>query len=368
MKLLSLLGLLFCLAPLGLAQKKSALTGLEPGQIAPPIGELEWLFLGDPQVKRETRLSDLRGSVVLIADYGYYCDSCVRIGVPLANALRASNDPKDLHVIHLTAGIGEDTSELIKKEGEKLGIAGPVGITDVEGQGSPYLDMNANGNLTYAYVIGRHGGIVWKGDPSRKREECLAAVSAALNAVPCQPLPSDPSAFGPLVAPALRSYVMGEFEKSRIEAEALIKKLTNKQGAEFERARSDAAALLALIATTRQELMDELERSGGIHDAERFQRTKMQVLRVYPKGPEANRVGELDMVVSIQSGQGLNCRRWGIWYDLEAARPPTFPAERDPAGAKYARELGKYVKQPDVPGLERANAWLAIFEKVQARK
>jgi len=53
---------------------------------------------------------------------------------------------------------------------------------------------------------------------------------------------------------------------------------------------------------------------------------------------------------------------------LEDARPATFPAEKDGANAKYARELAKYAKQPDVPGLDKAKLWLDVWEKVQARK
>jgi len=255
----------------------------------------------------------------------------------------------------------------MKKEGEKLGLAGPVGIADVEGVTSPYLDMGANGNLTFAFVIGRHGGIVWKGDPSRKREEYVAAVASALHAVPCEPLPAADT-FGPQIAPALREYVLGNFVKAEADAQALLKKLGKKAGEEHDRARTDANALLALVEATRRLLMDELERSGGERHAERFQRAVSHVRRAFPKGPEADRVSSLEMYVTIQNDGGPACRKWAEWYALEAARHATFPAERDPACTKYARELGKYVKQPDVPGLEKAKRWLELFELAPAKK
>ena len=74
------------------------------------------------------------------------------------------------------------------------------------------------------------------------------------------------------------------------------------------------------------------------------------------------------MYVTIQNDQGPNCRKWATWYALEAARPATFPGERDATTTKYARELAKYAKQEDVPGLERAKQWLEAFEKVAQRK
>jgi len=356
-------------APLAGAQKKTKTDpGLpEVGRIAPPIGELGWMQLGEGGARGETNLMQLRGKVVIVADYGYYCDSCVRVGVPTLNAMRASNDSKDLALIHLTAAVGEDTNESILAEGKKLGLVGPLAVTDVEGQGTPYLDMGRNGNLTFATVIGRHGGIVWRGDPSRKREDYVAAVGAALHAVPCAPLPAH-DALGEAIAPALNDYVLGDFQKAEAAAQALLNKLAKKAGAEADKGKADAQALLDLIEATRRPLMDELERSGGEKHAERFQRVLLDVRRAFPKGAENNRAGELEMVVTIQNDQGPNCRKWGEWYALAAARPATFPAEKDAAGSKYARELSKYVKQADVPGLERAQSWLEQFSKTVERK
>ena len=357
------------LAPHAPAQKKAKVqAGLpEVGRIAPPIGELGWMQLDEGGPRGETNLMQLRGKVVIVADYGYYCDSCVRVGVPTLNAMRASNDPKDLALIHLTAAVGDDTNESILAEGRKLGLVGPLAVTDVEGAGTPYLDMGRNGNLTFATVIGRHGGIVWRGDPSRKREDYVAAVSAALHAVPCAPLPAH-DALGEAIAPALSDYILGDFQKAEATAQAQLKKLGNKSGAEADKAKADAQALIDLVEATRRPLMDELERSGGVQHAERFQRVLIDVRRAFPKGAENNRAGELEMVVTIQNDQGPNCRKWGEWYALAAARPATFPAEKDAAGTKYARELGKYVKQADVPGLEQAQGWLERFAKAVERK
>lgn len=362
--------LLVVLAPLALAQKKSKPVSNVPevGAIAPPIGTVQWLDLGSPASKTSTDLASLRGSVVIVADYGYYCDSCVRVGVPTLNALRAANADEGLRVIQLTAGIGDDTSETIRGEGEKLGVVGPVGVTDVEGQGSPYLDMGANGNLTFAYVIGRHGGITWKGDPSRKHDEYVAAVASALHAVPCEPLPASHDAFGPELAPALREYVLGDVAKAGADALALQKKLATKTGVDAERVRGEIATLLALVDATRKALMDALEKSAGDKNAERFQKALENVRRTWSKGPESDRAGSLEMFMTIQSDQGPSCRRWQEWYALEAARPATFPAEKDPAGTKYARELAKYLKLADVPGLERAKAWLDAFEKLPEKR
>jgi len=351
--------------PLAAAQSKAAARAPEVGQLAPPVGEMQWIDLGGAGASAPS-LAALRGKVVVIADYGYYCDSCIRHGVPLLNALRASNSRDELEFVLLTAGIGEDTPALIRSEGEKLGLVGTVGLADVEGQTSPYLDMEANGNLTYAFVVGRHGGIVWKGDPSRKREEYVQAVTNALSAVPCAPLPETPLC-AELAGPQ-RDYVLGDFLKAEAGAQALLKKLGTKAGAENDARRADAEKLLALVERTRKELLDELEKSGGERDAERFQRALLHVRRAFPKGPPADRASSLEMYVTIQNDGGPACKRWAEWYALAAARPATFPAEKDAAGQKYARELARYAKQADVPGLETVRGWLEAFAQAKERK
>lgn len=373
--LLPLAGALLLGLPLEAADKPAIdLRRPEVGRIAPPIerggpgGPLGWLVLGKDEPRPETDLAKLRGKVVVVADYGYYCDSCTRVGVPTLNALREANDRSELVTLMLTAAIGDDTAELIRSKGESLGLRGGVAMTDVEGEGSAYLDMNANGNLTYAYVIGRHGGIVWKGDPSRARDAYLEAVRGALHALPLAALPADPEAFSAPLLPALSEYVRGELQKCEATLAALTKKLGAKTTPDAEATRADVAELAALVEASRKKLMDELEITGGGRDVERFPRVLAQVRRAFPKGPQADRASQLEMFVTIQNDDGPACRRWSEWYALEEARPPTFPAEKSGPNGKYARELEKYLATPELPGQARAKAWLEAYRKVADAK
>ena len=100
--------LLACLFPLAAGQSKSVARVPEVGQLAPPLGEMSWIGVGGAAASPPV-LAALRGKVVVVASYGYYCDSCVRHGVPLLNALRASNGRDELEFVLLTASIGEDT-------------------------------------------------------------------------------------------------------------------------------------------------------------------------------------------------------------------------------------------------------------------
>jgi hypothetical protein len=46
---------------------------------------------------------------------------------------------------------------------------------------------------------------------------------------------------------------------------------------------------------------------------------------------------------------------------LEAARPPTFPVDKDKLTSKYAKDLAKYLKGGDVPGSLQVKKWLDAF-------
>jgi hypothetical protein len=274
-------------------------------------------------------------------------------------------NPGNLRVVALTLGIGDDTPEKIRDEAKKLGITHSVGQGDAEGTTSPYLNMSAQPGLTYAYVITRTGGLLWKGDPSRDRDAYLGAVSRALNAVPAEPLPAS---LAPELAPAVQLYVSGEYMACEASLQAITKKLGSKSTPALDRARADAAVLAALIATTRKNLMDELERDAGDQKPEQYQRARENVLRAFPKGECANRAGELDMFMCIQQPHGPECKRWSEWFALEAARPPTFPVDKDKLTSKYAKDLAKYLKGGDLPGVAQVRKWLDAFALVAEKK
>ena len=44
------------------------------GEIAPPIGNVRWLQLGDEDQGSAPEIERLRGRVVIVHTYGHYCD------------------------------------------------------------------------------------------------------------------------------------------------------------------------------------------------------------------------------------------------------------------------------------------------------
>ena len=66
---LSLLPLFPCAAS---AQESDPLPPPEVGQIAPPLGSVQWRHLPDGKVPK---LAELRGQVVVVHTWVWYCDS-----------------------------------------------------------------------------------------------------------------------------------------------------------------------------------------------------------------------------------------------------------------------------------------------------
>lgn len=334
------------------------------GEVAPPLGGLGWLQLDAQWESKAPDLMALRGKVVVITSYGHYCDSCVKTGVPIANALRVAN-PGELCVIAFTGSWGEMSQEEIVTEARKLGVEHAIGWASYFAEDTPYLDMLSQPSLTHAYVISRAGGILWKGDASSKREEYLAAVREALDAPQLAPLPAE---LAPELGEAVLAYSRGDLTRATERTRAIEKKVGARAGAAAQRVRDDAAALLACVETSRSQMMDALERAGGAADAPAYQRLAPQVRRAFAKGREATRCDELDMYIAVHTEKGPACRAWAQWYELEAKRPPTFPALDDKPAQKFARELEKYAKVTDAPGVEQAKRWLASFDALPKRK
>jgi len=330
----------------------------EVGDVAPPLAGIGWLQLDSEWGGNGPDLLTLRGKVVIVTSFGYYCDSCVRVGVPLANALRDAN-PGELCVISFTGPWGEDSHEQIVDEARKLGIRNAIGWSGYFGEETPYLNLNSQPGLTNAYVISRTGVVVWKGDPSTDREGYLEAAGRALRAPKLAPIDA---ALAPELDAATRAYGMGEPAAVPSAVQAALQKVGGKSTPAAQRVRDDGAKLLGLLDASREKLMEELERSGGAADGEVFQRVMPFVRRAFPKSDASKRCDDLEMFIAVHTDKGPENRAWAQWYELDSRRPPTFPVLKDKAGLKYAKELAKRLKQGGCPAQKRAEEWLQRFE------
>ena len=325
----------------------------EVGQIAPALGEVYWYDLGS--AAKAPVLADMRGEVVLVHTWGYYCDSCVREGVPLLVDVLASNE--GLRALSITSLIEDgNPDDHFISVGREMGLRHALGVADVDGAMTPYLDLGRNKSLTWCFVIDRSGALRWAGDPSGDEEEFLEAVSQALDAAAPQ-LPSAPS---PAFTKAVGFHLAGEH--ARVAKE--LDKVLSRYGKEKDDAPiADAAReWLQRIDEHREQLGASLDAAFEAQDASAFARAAAAIERGFPRSEIAERLeGHLEAMDEAFEEAVEACVEWG---ELARERPASFPARADKAGKGYARKLQKYLKRADdrTPGADRARAWLERFE------
>jgi len=284
----------------------------------------------------------------------------VRVGVPLVKRIHAANPGPELRVIALTCMIGSDTEETPLQKAQELGIEYPVALSAMFGEWTPYLNLNKMPGLTYAYVIGRSGGVVWRGDTSRDTEEFIEAVRTALAAPPARALFASADE---ALAEAVSAYALGDFARARKLTEKVAGKFAKKKGEEAERIRAEAAALVELVDGTLADLAAALDQAWEARDPASFASAANALLEAFPKSDAAGTVRprlaeDPEFAASVES--------WSTWIELRDERPPAFPERREKLEARYAKSLETYLKQNATgPGTEQVRAWLERFSAVE---
>ncbi|MDA1266603.1 MAG: hypothetical protein O2816_16105, partial [Planctomycetota bacterium] len=259
------------------------------GQIAPDLGEVYWYDLGS--TKKAPKLSDLRGDVVLVHTWGYYCDSCVRKGVPLLVDVLASNEGQGLRALSITGLIEDGNPDAHFVEvGRAMGMRHALGVAEVDGSMSPYLDLGRNNSLTWCFVIGRGGAVRWAGDPSTDAAEFLEAVSAAMWAQGLA-LPAAPS---PAFAKAVAFHLEGAHDRAAKELERIQARFAKKDSDPEAASITEAAtSWLQGIEEHRAALEASLEEAFRTQDPESFLFAAEALERGFPKSAAVTRLESL---------------------------------------------------------------------------
>lgn len=320
------------------------------GEVAKPLEQVNWFHAGAEG--RVPSIAELRGHVVLVHTWGYYCPPCVAESVPYVVDLMRAHRAGGLRAYSISVPISDGKpDDHCVEVGRELGIEHPLGVADGYGAMTPYLNMNVNRGLTWCFVIGREGGVRWAGDPSLDDEEFLEAVRAALLEEPLPPLPED---VPELLRPAVRHYVAGDLARARDEADKAAKRGKEPPVPEA------AARLVELVDSHRQQLLERLEAAFASRDAEAFLAARGPLLERFPRTEAAERVAELERQVKRDEAFREQLARWSAWDELRRAAPVLFGVRADRETKRYAKELRRYVERadPDAPGLEQARKLL----------
>ena len=330
----------------------------EVGTVAKPLETVYWYDLGDAPA--EPSLFDMRGEVVLVHTWGYYCGPCMKAGVPNVSDVVRANKERGLRAVSITVAVGDDKpDDHFVKVGREQGLEHPLGVADGFGEMSPYVNLNEAKALTWCFVIGRAGGVRWVGNPSRDEEDFLEAVRLA---VAEEPLPPLPAAVPADYAKGIEQYVAGDLGRARDE---LAKKAGRLEGKDAEAAAIGRSLVEALDAHQR-ELTDALDRALSERDAEAFVVARRTLLARFAKAGAKKAVQSRERSLREDAELTAAIEAWTTWDALRMERPALFPHRADDASKRYAKALRRFLKKADedAPGVGEARALLATYEGV----
>ena len=338
---------LFLSVFLGLAPSLAEGKGPQVGQVAPELGLRGWIRReGAPGVT----LAELRGRVVILHSFAWNCSSCLKVGLPLAVDLLEANEADGLTMLSVTTpAYQEETLGIL----DKFGVRHPVATENPFQNENPYVDASVN-PITYMYVIGRNGDLIWRGDPSTDLEGCLDAVAHALHQESGRALDRD---LHPDLAEAVAPFFAGDYAKARGEAESILKKSTRSKKEDALRVAADARWLVERIDTLGERLVAELEASLQEKSALRYMQLHRD-LEGFRGTPIGERVEALDMASFAKD----EIEEAEAWLEIVDARPALFPVRVDKATKKFDKLLAKYVsKNPAGKYTVQAEEWRGRF-------
>ncbi len=272
----------------------------------------------------------------------------------------------DLVKLHASDGLkavaftAADEEDLFLSKARELGVEYSIGSVNWRGEDSPYLNLNQTPGPTYVFVVGRTGGVLWRGDHGTKTEEFLEAVQAAL----AEPIaPGLPATVPPALADAARLYVERDYAKAGAAAEKVRAKHGKKKGPEAEAVAAEASALAELVAKHLAGITQELERAWSDADAEAIARAHRALLADFPKSGEAKDAAKRLSGAKPEADLHSAIQAWLAWLELAETRPALFPARRGKAEKRFASKLESYLKKnADGPGSETATRWLETWK------
>lgn len=261
------------------------------------------------------------------------------------------NREHGLRAISITAA---DEDEMYLDAAKARGLGHTIASANWFGQDSPYLNLNETAGPTYAFVIGRSGGVVWAGNHAKDQDAFLEALREALAAPAAPALP--PSLDGGL-DDAVRAYVERDFPR----AEKIARKIAARHRKKKDPASQELAAQAERLATLVTRHHDALaapfvDSADDSATAEDIARSYLGLLADFPKA-EATRRAE-KWIAGRDAGRD-EVRAHIAWLELAAQRPPLFTSRFEKPEKRYARKLESYLKKnPAGPGAPTASAWL----------
>lgn len=325
--------------------------GPQRGGQAPEHGLRSWIQTTD----EPRELSQLRGRVVIVHTFAWNCSSCVKVGIPLAVDLLQVNKKRGLSVISVTTPAMRDST---KKVMQDMGMKHAVAVENPFKSTSPYIDVSKNA-ITYMFVIGRNGDVVWRGDPSSHLKECLAAVQHALNQEGGRQLARE---LDEKLSKAVAPYFAGDYGRARSTAKKLASRYGRSRKPKSVAIAADANYLIERIDSVGKMLGERLERAMKDKDLAGLLSAKDELERGFAKDELWKKLAPSVKAMMNDKALAADLERAAAWRELQMDRPPLYPLRRDKSSKRYASRLKKLIaRYPDSSEAERASRLLDPF-------
>lgn len=301
-------------------------------------------------------IAKLHGSVIVVHTF----DS--RDAEMMASGLRLLKEVADAttdRYVKLVALVASDDGESAKHALEHVGLETPLGAIAAERR---YFDPTQHGPRA-AFVIGRGGELMWKGDLLADTKGFCAALKTAVER---HAAPALDHALAPELDAALADYWAGRFVKARDAAKKLAAKAAKTEGDAAKLVAGDGTYLAGKVDEHERDLAQRCKQAAAAQTVETLVELET-VLQLGFDKPLADAASEALKEIASKTIHFTRAKDARDWRDLERDRPLFFPARNDADGKKFARKIEAFLRATpnSTPPTQRAKWLLDQFQQLR---
>jgi hypothetical protein len=301
-------------------------------------------------------IAALRGSVIVVHTFDSRDAEMIASGLRLLKEVVDATADRNVKFVGLVAS---DDGESAKHALEYIGLPTPLGAIGLERR---YFDPLQHGPRA-AFVIGRGGELVWKGDLVADTKGFCAALKTALEH---HAAPALDHALAPELDAVLADYWAGRFAKTRDAAKKFAAKFARTEGDAAKLVAGDATYLVGVIDEHERDLTQRCKQAAAAQSIDALVDLET-VLQLGFSKPTADAATDALDEISKKTLHAGGTKDARDWRELERDRPLFFPARNDADGKKFARKVEAFLRATpnSTPPTQRAKQLLAQFQQLR---
>ena len=300
-------------------------------------------------------IAALHGSVVVVHTFDSRDAEMIASGLRLLKEVVDATADRHVKLVGLVAS---DDGESAKHALEYVGLPTPLGAIGIERR---YFDPLQHGPRA-AFVIGRGGELLWKGDLLADSKGFCAALKTAVER---HGAPALDHALAPDLDAVLADYWAGRFAKARDAAKKVGAKSARTEGDEAKLVAGDANYIAGVIDEHERDLAQRCKQAAAAQSIDALVDLEAVLQLGFTKPAADAATDALDEIAkkTIHAGAAKDARDW---RELERDRPLFFPARNDADGKKFARKVEAFLRATpnSTPPTQRAKKLLSQFQQL----